>query len=232
MENETELWSDIPIEEHQYPVTNESELSGEIKSNDEIIYISPKNVFWGYLKTNVISQNIENLDKFIKKKFYLVGKNGLKKLYEYRKLDKVMYVCNDNKLYTITDNKLVETYKWDHLNKTAVLSPYKPQQIYKTKIFIYSWMELDNLNETDKLIDSFTGEEMALPNNINELKGIKFYFITNESKQLFKIRKGNSAYYIADDSNLYTVDNDNNMVQGMFKGRIQKWFEVDRIEQI
>jgi heat shock protein HspQ len=233
MESETVLWSDELPEDHQYQDVPHNAVITSNDNKDEIVYISPNNnVFWGYLKNNLISQDLSNLDKFIKKKFYIINKNGVRKLYEYRKLNEVMFVCNDNKLYNIKDNTLVETLTWDYATKSVVKSQQKPkQQIYKTKIFIYSWIYLDNLNETDKLVDSFTSEEMQLPNNVNELKDIKFYFITNESKQLFKIRKGNSAYYIADDGNLYIID-ENNMIPGVFKNRQQKWVEVSRIEQI
>lgn len=226
-------WADMPIDPCQY----EQSINQNDVVKDETVYISINNsVFWGYLTINVISQNITNLDKFIKKKFYIFNKNGIKKLYEYDD----MYVCNDKKLYKISDNTLVETFPWDYtvktdnpkkVNKYVKPNKYK-RQVYNTKIFIYSWISLDNINEDDKLIDTFTGEEMPLPNNINELKDIKFYFITNTTKQLFKIRKGSSSYYIADDGNLYMFDSDNNLVPGVYRDILQKWIEVNRIDYI
>jgi len=232
MEDVNIAWSDMPIDEHQdYPIDQE-----DIIETDSIVYISPNNVFWGYLTANVISQTVTNLDKFIKKKFYIIGKNkkGVRKLYEYRKFDDViMYVCNDRKLYTITDNTLVETFTWATTNKIQTVEK-QFKQVYKSKIFIYSWMKLDNFCEDDKLTDAYTGDELPLPSNINELTNIKFYFISNyiDSKHLFKIRKGNSSYYIADDGNLYMLDENNNLIPGVFKNRLQKWIEVDRIEDI
>jgi len=235
MEDVNIAWSDMPIDEHRiiqdYPV----DIEVDNNESDKTVYISPNNVFWGYLTTNIISQTVTNLDKFIKKKFYIIGKNkrGVKKLYEYRKFDDVMYVCNDKKLYTITDNTLVETFIWDYPNKIQrVEKQFK--QVYTSKIFIYTWMYLDNFCETDTLIDAYSGDEVPLPNNVNELKDVKFYFISNdtESKHLFKIRKGSGSYYIADNGNLYMIDEHNNLVPGFFKNRSQKWIEVNRIEDI
>lgn len=234
-------WYDMPIEEHQYSNTYSDDIPAV--NNDNIIYISPNNVFWGYLTSSVITQDITNLDKFIKKKFYIIGKNkrGVRKLYEYNKMSDIMYICNDKKMYTIKDNTLVETFSWDYSNnqnsKNSKVNQNskvnKVNKIYETRIFIYTWMYLDNFYETDKLIDANTGEEMPLPNNIDNLKDIKFYFITNESKNLFKIRKGNNFnYYIANDGNLYMFDENNNLIPGIFRNRLQKWYEVSHIEDI
>ena len=231
MEDDKVLWSDMAID----VITRDEQNDTIIK--DETIYINSNNLFWGYLTINLISQNITNLDKFIKKKFYINNKNGVKKLYDHNN----MYVCNDKKMYNVVDNTLVETLNWDYpikpnnpkkINKSMTKSQQKYKPVYKTKIFIYSWLNLDNINETDNLIDAFSGEEVPLPNNVNNLKHIKFYFITNESKQLFKIRKGISSYYIGDDGNLYIIDSYNNLIPGIYNGIIQKWIQVNRIEEI